>query len=111
MTNDILDVLLKLAPLVNLLAKLEPISASDLPQEHHGDLKQLENLGIVYRRNSRNCALQKQRLIKIIRRETQFALPLKREACLSAFSPILNSEESKAQCDSSVQMRLAVNAT
>ncbi len=43
MTNDILDVLLKLAPLVNLLAKLEPISASDLPHEHHDDLKQLEN--------------------------------------------------------------------
>lgn len=89
MTNDILDVLLKQAQLVNLLAEQEPVNVADLPEEHLAGLKVLENLGLVYRRNSRGCSLQKQRLAKLLERESRYVPSLKSEMCLSTFSRVL----------------------
>lgn len=99
-TNNILDVLIKLAPLVKLLAELEPVDVADLPKEYANDLKQLENLGLVFRRNSRSCALQKQRLLKLIERETRSVSSVKREMCFSAYSSVLQLKENAPASDS-----------
>jgi hypothetical protein len=96
LTSDLFDVLIKLAPLVKLLVELEPVNASDLPAEHMNDLKQLETLGLVFRRNSHACTLQKQRLIKIIERESRYVSTAKRSMCLSAYSSLIQLKESQS---------------
>ena len=92
-THDkILDVLLLLAPTLNWLSEVEPISAGQIPPEHLAAVKQLENLGLVYRRNCRNCSLQRHRLIMMLKRESQQAAAPKREQCFSVFASILALE-------------------
>lgn len=86
---DILDILLSLAPTVVWLDEAEPIHMQKVPAEHSTRLKQLENLGLVYRRNSHSCGLQRRRLIKLLTRESLSATSEKRSQCLSAFARIL----------------------
>jgi hypothetical protein len=108
-SNCILDVLLELAPTLNWLNQAQPISAADIPAEHQCGLKQLENLGLVYRRNSRSCGLQNERLLKMLKRESQYASAEKQVQCLSAFSLILefkgklDAEELSAQGNAVMQ--------
>ncbi len=94
MTRDhrILDVLLKLAPTLNWLNEAQPINAMDIQSEHLCGLKQLETMGLVYRRNRLSCSLQKQRLLKMLKRESQSATEEKQGQCPSAFSLILDVE-------------------
>lgn len=89
----ILDVLLKLAPTLNWLNEVQPISAVDIPAEHQDGLKQLETMGLVYRRNSRTLGLQNQRLLKMLKRESQYATADKQGQCQSAFGLILVVED------------------
>ncbi len=110
LTNDILDILIKQAPLVIFLAEREPVYLSDMPEEHLAGLKLLENLGLVYRRNSRGCALQKQRLVKLIERESRYAPSLKREMCLSTFSRVLQLNETPPSSDLQNIEHSSVNA-
>ena len=95
MTRDfcILDVLLKLAPTLNWLNEVQPYNAVDIPAEHQWGFKQLETMGLAYRRNSRTCGLQNQRLLKMLKRELQFATADKQGQCLAAFSLILEVED------------------
>jgi len=97
--NCILNVLLELAPTLNWLNQVQPISAADIPTEHQCGLKQLENLGLVYRRNSRSCGLQNQRLLKMLKRESKYATAEKQDQCLSAFSLILEAEHKLETAD------------
>ncbi len=90
--NCILDVLLKLAPTLNWLNEVQPINAVDIPTEHQCGFKQLETMGLAYRRNSRTCGLQNQRLLKMLKRESQYATADKQDQCLSAFRLILEAE-------------------
>ncbi len=87
--NRMLDVLFKLAPTLNWLNDVEPVHDSKIPEEHAEGMKQLENLGLSYRRNNHICALQKQRLFKIIRNEFQLAEHDQQIKCISAFGTIL----------------------
>lgn len=86
---SMLKVLLDLAPTVVWLEELGAINFSKVPEAHIVPLKKLEALGIVYRRNARTCELQRQRLVKILNRETQNASPSLREACSFAFGSLL----------------------
>lgn len=83
---------------------------ADLPEEHLAGLKLLENLGIVYRRNSRGCALQKQRLAKLIERESRYVPSVKREMCLSTFSRVLQLNKTPPSSDSEKIEHPAANA-
>lgn len=83
---------------------------ADLPEEHLAGLKLLENLGIVYRRNSRGCALQKQRLAKLIERESRYVPSLKREMCLSTFSRVLHLNKTPPSSDAEKIEHPASNA-
>ncbi len=90
--SGILDVLLKLAPTLNWLNAAQPVNAVDVPPEHLYGLKQLETLGLVYRRNSRSCGLQNQRLFKMLKRESKHATTEKQSQCRSVFGLILDVE-------------------
>ena len=90
----VIDVLLTLAPTVRWLSDVEPINAADVPAEHIASVKQLENMGLVYRRNCRNCSLQRQRLVRMLKRESRYAGAEKQEQCLSAFAMILEVQYS-----------------
>ncbi|MBX9695562.1 MAG: hypothetical protein K2Z81_24475 [Cyanobacteria bacterium] len=46
----------------------EGIEEKQAPEEHRGNLKQLEKLGIVYKRNGRSLGIRWQRLRKLIER-------------------------------------------
>lgn len=95
LVDNMLDVLIRLAPLVNELATLEPFNVDDLPNERLKEFKQLEELALVSLRNKKTCALQRQRLVKIIQRESRSASSPKRQICLSAYEPILRCNSSK----------------
>lgn len=90
--SRIIDVLLLLAPTVSWLSEAEPVNFFDIPEAHLGAMKRLEVLGLVYRRNARSCALQKQRLIKMLKRESRYVTAEKQEQCLSAFAMILDGD-------------------
>jgi len=91
-SDKILDVLLQLAPTINWLFDSEPICAALVPPEHLGRMKQLENLGLAHRRNARNYELQRERLIKMLKRESQYASEDRRTRCLSAFASIVGDD-------------------
>lgn len=89
------EVLLQLAPAVNWLNEVEPIDASKIPKLHLDAVKQLEKLGLVFRRNSRTCALQRHRLIRMLKRLSRYATAEKEEQFLSAFARILEVGDSR----------------
>ena len=89
--NRILDVLQLLAPAINWLIKVEPINATDVPPDHLEAVKRLETLGLVYRRNSRSYCVQKHRLIKMLKRESQYVSVEQCDKFRSIFALILES--------------------
>lgn len=95
----ILDVLISLAPTIEWLIEVEPIPMREIPKANLIKVKQLENLGLVYRRNSRNCALQRQRLAKLLEREIQQVSSERKEQYLCAFSSVLSWLESEVQAN------------
>lgn len=105
--SRIIDVLLVLATTVNWLSQVEPVNVSDIPPEHLRAVKQLEALGLVYRRNARTCALQRHRLIKMLKRESQYATTEKQEQCMASFAMILAVEDDQHKSLSSEVERSA----
>jgi hypothetical protein len=77
-----------------------PVNFVDVPAEHLPALKQLENLGLVYRRNCRSCGLQRHRLVKMLKRESQLTAADKQEQCWSVFRLILELEDKPNPADS-----------
>jgi len=88
---------LRLAPTMNWLSSVEPIAFSEVPQEHAAGIKQLEALGLVHRRNARTCALQRERLKKMLQHQIRQAGEEQKERYSSAFGAILQRGENGGQ--------------
>ena len=62
------DILTSLLPTLKWLKCAGTVDVDRVPVEHSCALKQLDNLGLVYKRNSRTYGLQGQRLRRLIER-------------------------------------------
>lgn len=68
--KKLLDLLLDTLPALNWLRASQPVPTDEIPVEHLRALKQLESIGLVYKRNSKTLGLQVERLKKILARAT-----------------------------------------
>lgn len=68
-TSAILKVLLDCVPALRWLSRME--STDGIPPMFENQIKQLERLAIVYRRNNQVLGVRKQRLAKLLARESQ----------------------------------------
>lgn len=94
-----MDVLLELAPMVNWLNTCEPVNTKSVPSEYSQGLKHLENLGLVYRRNSQSCGLQRRRLLRLIERVSESVDAETKSRCQFAFAVFLqDAPESSRLC-------------
>ncbi len=66
--RKLLDILVALLPTLKWLDAAQPIYLDQIPAEHIRALKQLEGLGLVYKRNAKTYGLQRERLKKILAR-------------------------------------------
>ncbi len=57
------------------LSQEEGISEKEAPEEHKENLKQLEKLGIVYKRNGRSLGIRWQRLRRLVERSGSQGVP------------------------------------
>src|SRR4030095_4805936 len=62
------DILTSLLPTLKWLKIVGTVDLDRVPSEHTSALKQLDGLGLVYKRNSRTYGLQIERLKKLISR-------------------------------------------
>jgi hypothetical protein len=90
--NRIIHVLLPLANTVSWLNEVQPIAVRLIPDEHLEALKQLEFLGLIFRRNRTTCALQTERLIKLLKRENKLAPVELQHRCAIAYEFIFRTE-------------------
>lgn len=69
------------------LHKEEGIEEKQAPEQHKDNLKQLEKLGIVYKRNGRSLGIRWQRLRKLIERSSRGdGVPYEPEDVLNYFA-------------------------
>jgi len=92
--SRLIHTLLPLANTVSWLNEVQPIAVSSIPIEHTEALKQLESLGLTYRRNRTMCALQRERLIRLVIRESKLAPIELQNKFISAYQFILSAETS-----------------
>jgi hypothetical protein len=64
--GKLLAVLLELVPTIKWLYEQEPVDKSEVPREHADEIRRLETLGLVYRRNARAVSIHKQRLKRLL---------------------------------------------
>lgn len=88
--RKLLDILVALLPTLKWLDAAQPIYLDQIPAEHIHALKQLEGLGLVYKRNAKTYGLQRERLKKILARASDPILSASLEQEL--FSSGLRSE-------------------
>jgi len=69
-TSAILKVLLDCRPALRWLSQSEPTDR--VPQRHKEHINQLERLAIVYKRNNRVLGVRRQRLKKLLARESNY---------------------------------------
>jgi len=70
--NRMLTLLNSLSPTMKWLSKTEPVADADVPDEYLADLKQLENIGLVSRRN-RTLVLQRERLKRLLEQQARLS--------------------------------------
>ena len=91
--SRLLHALLPLANTVDWLNQVQPVAVRLIPAEHTRALKQLESLGLIYLRNRTTCALQKERLIRILKRDIQVAPPSLKRSLMSAYQFIFIKDD------------------
>lgn len=89
---SIIDVLLPLANTVSWLTQVQPIAVESIPEEHIQALKQLESLGLIYRRNRATYSLQTVRLVGILKRASRIAPVELQGRCTAAYKFIFKIE-------------------
>lgn len=69
--NKIFSVIRDCHSSLKWLSEEEGISDKEAPEEHRENLKQLEKLGIVYRRNGRSLGIRWQRLRRLVEKSAR----------------------------------------
>ena len=95
-TSKLFDVITDCHEFLSWLHDREGISIKEMPEEYKDECKQLQKLGIVYKRNNRNLGIKWQRLRKLIARRGA-EVPYEREEMLSYLeSPTMSAEGAAA---------------
>ena len=69
--NSVLTALTEMAPTLKLLDKSEPLRETDLALPHRDNLKRLDKLGLVCKREGGNYWLKRQQLKRLLERESR----------------------------------------
>ncbi len=69
--HRILDVLASCGTTIDWLKGMGPIAVEQIPQEHFENIKVLENLAIVIKRNNRTLEIASQRLRRVLESESR----------------------------------------
>ena len=83
--NKIFDVIRSNHEFLSWLNSEESPDIKEMPDEYKADCKQLQNLGIVYKRNNRSLGIKWQRLRQLISRHDKNA-PFAQDALLNYFA-------------------------
>lgn len=85
-----LSVLLQLAPAIRWIHERQPAEVVGIPPEHLEQIKCLESIGLVYRRQPRTISVQIHRLKKLLALELQNVDPTVKTQCMSQFAGIIS---------------------